>query len=71
MPRTAPGTLLPALLLAACVVPPPGGTGRGSGGPRVRTPVETGWMEAIDIGEEHESGNVGDTTIDLVWVTLK
>jgi len=26
---------------------------------------------AIDISEVHESGNVGDTTIDLVWVTLK
>jgi len=32
---------------------------------------EVGWMEAIDISEEHESGNTGDTTIDLVWITLK
>ena len=30
-----------------------------------------GWMDAIDISEQHESGNVGDTPIDLVWVTLK
>jgi quercetin dioxygenase-like cupin family protein len=30
-----------------------------------------GWMDAIDLSEAHESGNVGDTTIDLVWVTLK
>jgi len=30
-----------------------------------------GWMEAVDISEEHESGNTGDTTIDLIWVTLK
>ena len=30
-----------------------------------------GWMDAIDLSEGHESGNVGDTTIDLVWVTLK
>lgn len=30
-----------------------------------------GWMEAIDISEGHESGNMGDTTIDLIWVTLK
>ena len=30
-----------------------------------------GWMDAIDISEEHESGNVGETIIDLVWVTLK
>ena len=30
-----------------------------------------GWMDAIDLSEEHESGNVGDTTIDLVWITLK
>ena len=37
----------------------------------VREAGEVGWMKAIDIGEEHESGNTGDTTIDLVWVTLK
>jgi hypothetical protein len=30
-----------------------------------------GWMEAIDISEQHESGNVGDTPIDLIWITLK
>lgn len=30
-----------------------------------------GWMDAIDISEQHESGNVGESTIDLVWVTLK
>jgi quercetin dioxygenase-like cupin family protein len=30
-----------------------------------------GWMEAVDLSEEHESGNTGDTTIDLVWITLK
>lgn len=32
---------------------------------------EVGWMEAVDISEKHESGNTGDTTIDLVWITLK
>ena len=37
----------------------------------VRADGAVGWMEAIDLSEEHESGNVGDTTIDLVWVTLK
>ena len=37
----------------------------------VRADAEVGWMDAIDISEQHESGNVGDTTIDLVWVTLK
>jgi quercetin dioxygenase-like cupin family protein len=30
-----------------------------------------GWMEAIDISQQHESGNVGDTPIDLIWITLK
>ena len=30
-----------------------------------------GWMDAIDYSVGHESGNTGDTTIDLVWVTLK
>jgi quercetin dioxygenase-like cupin family protein len=32
---------------------------------------EVGWMPAIDIGEGHESGNVGKNPIDLIWVTLK
>jgi len=36
-----------------------------------RADGDVGWMDAIDLSEEHESGNVGDTTIDLVWVTLK
>ncbi len=30
-----------------------------------------GWMEPIPLSEGHESGNTGDTTIDLIWVTLK
>jgi hypothetical protein len=36
-----------------------------------RADGHVGWTDAIDISEEHESGNVGETTIDLVWVTLK
>ncbi len=54
-----------------------GGTWSGRRG-GVQSPPSTprqdgavGWMEAVDISEEHESGNVGDTTIDLVWITLK
>ena len=30
-----------------------------------------GWLDAVDLGMGHESGNTGDTTIDLVLVTLK
>ncbi len=30
-----------------------------------------GWTDAIDLSEQHESGNVGDTPIDLIWITLK
>jgi hypothetical protein len=32
---------------------------------------EVGWEPTIDIGEGHESGNVGKNPIDLIWVTLK
>ena len=30
-----------------------------------------GWMDAVDLSIGHESGNTGDTTIDLIWITLK
>ena len=30
-----------------------------------------GWMDAIPLSAGHESGNTGDTPIDLIWVTLK
>ena len=30
-----------------------------------------GWMDAIALSEDHESGNTGDSTIELLWVTLK
>jgi quercetin dioxygenase-like cupin family protein len=30
-----------------------------------------GWMPAIDISQGHESGNVGTTARDVVWITLK
>jgi hypothetical protein len=30
-----------------------------------------GSTTTIAMNEEHVSGNFGDTTIDLVWVTLK
>jgi hypothetical protein len=28
-------------------------------------------MDAVDLSVAHESGNTGNTTIDLIWVTLK
>jgi len=35
------------------------------------TAGSVGWMDAIDLSVAHESGNTGNTTIDLIWVTLK
>ncbi len=32
---------------------------------------EVGWMDAIPLRARHESGNTGDTPIDLIYVTLK
>jgi quercetin dioxygenase-like cupin family protein len=29
------------------------------------------WMDPIDISDQHQSGNVGTTTGDVVWVALK
>ena len=30
-----------------------------------------GWMAAVELSEQHNSGNTGDTTIELIWITLK
>lgn len=32
---------------------------------------EVGWQDPIDISNGHESGNVGKSPIELIWVTLK
>jgi predicted metal-dependent enzyme (double-stranded beta helix superfamily) len=32
---------------------------------------EVGWMPTIDIGVGHQSRNIGNSPIDLIWVTLK
>ena len=45
--------------------------GKSTGSTVVREDGAVGWMDAIDLSEEHESGNTGDTTIDLIWITLK
>ena len=29
------------------------------------------WMDTIDIGDQHQSGNVGTRSTDVVWVSLK
>jgi hypothetical protein len=39
--------------------------------PDVSPDGEVGWEPTIDISEGHESGNVGKSPIDLIWVTLK
>ena len=50
-------------------------SGRRNGRERIGTePSEAGsvgWMEAIELSEQHNSGNTGDTTIELIWITLK
>ncbi|MGH9319305.1 MAG: cupin domain-containing protein [Vicinamibacteria bacterium] len=30
-----------------------------------------GWMDAVALSQEHESGNTGDTPIEFLWITLK
>jgi quercetin dioxygenase-like cupin family protein len=39
--------------------------------PELSPDGEVGWMPTIGISEGHESGNVGQQPIDLIWVTLK
>jgi mannose-6-phosphate isomerase-like protein (cupin superfamily) len=39
--------------------------------PHVSADGSVGWMPTIDISEQHQSGNIGTTPIDLIWVTLK
>ena len=45
--------------------------GKSTNSRTVREDGAVGWMDAVDLSEGHESGNTGDTTIDLIWVTLK
>jgi len=50
-------------------------SGRAGGEPTYSGSVDEdgsiGWMDAIPLSEGHESGNTGNTPIDLIWVTLK
>ncbi len=32
---------------------------------------EVGWMDAVPLSQDHESGNTGTTPIDFLWITLK
>ncbi len=45
--------------------------GKSIGSTVVREDGAVGWMDAVDLSEEHDSCNTGDTTIDLIWITLK
>jgi len=45
--------------------------GKSTNSRTVKEDGAVGWMDAVDLSEGHESGNTGDTTIDLVWITLK
>ena len=42
-----------------------------SGNSTISETGSVGWIDAVDPGEAHDVGNTGDTTIDLVLVTLK
>ena len=33
--------------------------------------TEVGWMDTIPLSAEHDSGNTGDTPIEIIYVTLK
>ena len=50
-------------------------SGRRNGVERIGTePSEAGsvgWMEEVKLSEQHNSGNTGDTTFELIWITLK
>ena len=50
-------------------------SGRIAGKPEYSAEVDedgaVGWMDAIPLSAEHDSGNTGNTTIDLIYVTLK
>jgi len=45
--------------------------GQSTGTTVVREDGAVGWMDAVNLSDQHEFGNTGDTTIVLVWVTLK
>ncbi len=45
--------------------------GRESVGTQPSIAGSVGWMEAVELSEQHNSGNNGDTTIELIWITLK
>ncbi len=44
-------------------------------GDRKKTSVSedgsVGWNDGVSLSEDHESGNTGDTPIELLWITLK
>ncbi len=50
-------------------------SGRRNGIERIGTqpsqPGRVGWMEAVELSDQHNSGNNCDTTIELIWITLK
>ena len=44
-------------------------------GDRTKTSVaedgSVGWHDVVSLSEDHESGNTGDTPIELLWINLK
>jgi hypothetical protein len=59
------------VLVQKLIVPASQSTGACATYPEASPDGSVGWMPTIDVSEQHQSGDVGPASIDLIWVTLK